>query len=81
MTRAIAVLALFAGTTALAWPASAQSNLAAEQDAFRKPGAAESGAFLDEGDLEAELRGAEGADVPAGAGADDDEVEGQGRHV
>ena len=33
MTRAIAVLALFAGTTALAWPASAQSNLAAEQDA------------------------------------------------
>jgi hypothetical protein len=39
-------------------------------------GAAEGGAFLDEGDLEAELGGAEGADVAAGAGADDDEVEG-----
>jgi hypothetical protein len=39
-------------------------------------GAAEGGAFLDERDLEAELRGAEGAHVAAGAGADDDKIEG-----
>jgi hypothetical protein len=37
-------------------------------------GAAEGGAFLDERDLEAELGGAEGAHIAAGAGADDDEV-------
>jgi hypothetical protein len=37
--------------------------------------AAEGGAFLDEGDLEAELGGAEGADVAAGAGANYDHVE------
>ena len=44
--------------------------------------AAEGGAFFDEGDFEAELRGAEGADVAAGAGTDYDEVEGRGsRHV
>lgn len=40
-------------------------------------GAAQGGAFIDEGDLEAELGGAEGANVAAGAGADDDEVEGR----
>ena len=39
-------------------------------------GAAEGGAFLDEGDLETELRGAEGAHVAAGAGADDGNVKG-----
>jgi len=39
-------------------------------------GATESGAFLDEGDLEAELGGAERAGVAAGAGADDKEIEG-----
>ena len=47
-------------------------------------GAAERGAFVDERDLEAELRGAKGADVAAGAGADDDEVEssqGKGREM
>ena len=44
-------------------------------------GAAEGGAFVDEGDLEAELGGAEGAHVAAGAGADDDEIESLGcRH-
>lgn len=42
--------------------------------------AAEGGAFLDQRDLEAELGGAEGADVAAGAGADDDQIEGLGRH-
>ena len=38
-------------------------------------GAAERGAFLDEGDLQAELLGAEGAHIAARAGADDDEIE------
>ena len=33
---------------------------------------------LDDGDLEAELRGADGGDVAAGAGADDRDVEGLG---
>ena len=37
-------------------------------------GAAVGGALLDDGDLEAELRGADGADVAAGSGADDDQV-------
>lgn len=41
-------------------------------------GAAEGGSFVDEGDLEAELGGAESADVAAGAGADDNEIEGGG---
>jgi hypothetical protein len=39
-------------------------------------GAAVGGPLLDHGDLEAELAGADGADVAAGAGSDDDEVEG-----
>ena len=38
-------------------------------------GAAECGAFFHESDLEAELLGAERADVAAGAGTDDDEIE------
>ena len=44
--------------------------------------AAEGAAFVDEGDFEAELRGAKRADVAARAGADDDQVEGSrsGRH-
>jgi hypothetical protein len=41
-------------------------------------GAAEGGALLDERDLQAELGGAEGAHVAAGAGADDDEIVGGG---
>ena len=43
-------------------------------------GAAESGALVNESDLEAELGGAEGAHIAAGAGADDDQIEGRGRH-
>ena len=38
-------------------------------------GAAERRLALDDGGLQAELRGANGGDVPAGAGADDDDVE------
>ncbi len=38
-------------------------------------GAAEGGALLDAGHLQAELGGADGADIAAGAGADDDDVE------
>ena len=37
-------------------------------------GAAEGGALLDDGDLQPELRGADGADIAARAGADDDEI-------
>jgi hypothetical protein len=37
-------------------------------------GAAELGVLLDDGDLEAELAGADAGDVAAGAAADDDEV-------
>ena len=39
-------------------------------------GAAVGGALLDDRDLEAELRRADGADVAAGAGADDDQIVG-----
>ncbi len=39
-------------------------------------GAAEGLALFDDGDLQAELRGADGADIAAGAGADDDEIVG-----
>jgi len=39
-------------------------------------GATQGGAFFYDGDVEAELSGTEGADVAAGAGADDNEVEG-----
>ena len=35
--------------------------------------------YLDDGDFHAELRGADGADIAAGAGADDDDVVGHGR--
>ena len=41
-------------------------------------GAAEGRVLLDHGDLHAELRRADGADIAAGAGADDDEVVGHG---
>ena len=34
------------------------------------------GVLLDHGDLQAELRRADGADIAAGAGADDDEIVG-----
>ena len=39
-------------------------------------GAAEGGAFLDDGGFQPELRGADGADIAAGAGTNDDEVVG-----
>ena len=39
-------------------------------------GAAEGGVFLDDGGFQPELRGTNGADIAAGAGADDDEVVG-----
>src|SRR5207237_7768442 len=38
-------------------------------------GAAEGGAFIDAGDLHAELGGADGGDVTAGTSTDNDEVE------
>jgi len=38
-------------------------------------GAAEPDVLLDAGDVHAELRGADGADVAGGAAADDDEIE------
>ena len=40
----------------------------------QQAGAAERLLFLDDRDLQAELRGADGGDVAAGAGADDDDV-------
>ena len=43
-------------------------------------GAAEGGAFFDAGHFHAQLRGSDGANVAAGAGADNDDVEGFG-HV
>ena len=43
-------------------------------------GAAMRRALLDHGDLQAELRGADGADIAAGAGADDDEIVGAHCH-
>ena len=62
------------------WPASAKSSLTMQQRLRRdaadvEAGAAEGGALLDAGDLHAELRGADGADIAAGAGADDDDIE------
>ena len=42
-------------------------------------GAAKGRFFLDDGDCEAELRRADGADIAAGAGADDDEIVGHGQ--
>src|SRR6185503_12147407 len=42
--------------------------------------AAERGRLLDDGDAHAELRGADGARVAAGAAADDDEIEPFARH-
>ena len=44
-------------------------------------GPAERLLFLDDGDREAELRGADGGDVAAGAGADHDDVVFVGHHV